>query len=1822
MEEVSKKRAKRLEKKRERSEKKAQSVADGTWTNPRKRRNQRDFHCETRDSVDDMANETTSETKPDGFRYVAPYKHKFQVHVKARWFGKTLLQMFVEEFGGYSSEYYAAAIQHGFITINHLPTTASTLVKHGDLLQHVVVVNKPSTIPVHPCGAYRHNSLVFILANDLHLHPVFPVHRLDRLTSGLLVLAKSADKAAELSAQLVERSVQKFYFAKVLGRFPSVAHVPPAIAAAAEVDAAVPSPAASPSSTSLSSFPFHDLPRVFPTHNDHDEEKYHFFAKRRATYVAALPRGLGPMPSNWQRQYALFPDTPRLFDRLSPLLLQPPPSSSSVATKKKKPATDNSFLDYLVRQVRRFDPHTAHVWMTELARGDVSIPALVQSFSGIPFEQWRASPESKCPLVDLVATYNVGLVEASWFIRINVIYQELNEMRRDRDRRVGDWFYHPKRFQRRSMEWTEQLIWSLHTTARQCFTHRLTGQMNKNKKTSSHKTHAPRPTTTSGTTSGPSESNKPQQLVPPTISPDDRFRYVLQLAEYHFHLRLVDSSRFFNGLLSLYQKSLLLNSKHDNLGDECWPVLPMPVNHLFLVLGVIIKLLPAMLQDASATKLLVKITLAHFQVLLVVESRSRHHERLIKEAPHDKTCEARLRNQVDMIQVLDDFHSGNSTVEVADVYKLVKIVVLPRYLSTTTSSQQQHQATLQDTLVWFLKSYEPQHAVELTAVLELFSLLIRRRLFVLESFIESVANGLSVPPSSTSTSNSSSSPSAVLCQPKFQFEFGPTKGGFNVDRLRELTLPDRLRLYLWQLPRGDTPLSTHVPMELTVDNDEYMVATWMELVHVTRNELKRSRALERVMILTHQVFQPSSTSPSSCSTTSGAAMADTTTDPGDNNVELDQMAKIFELYSLLKKLSGHDKGRYAAWLLRQVYDQTTQLSDVPPFFILNDLNTVEHVLRLTWLLLELTDVLSLLQLLIHCLRHAPVYVIKSVVLPILDRHHATFYACHDILSLIQAFEYRCMAFRAAGLDPDDSYQTIALFICRIYQRHSKALDKALQSLQLHSPPEVLTKAFFTLLKDDLKASKDTKDGITSLEGVNQKFAFPKDKDTMAPDMQELMARVFAALQRPRDAAATVPFTHVMGTVDKHDVACRDAGVDQAVQAILRHGQLTSQQRIFMFRVLLTDVMDKWMAMLHVATSKAAANGAQNHHQQSIYVQVPQYMHRCVHVLRDVIDGHEEGERKLMRDTLLTWLHKEVITAFNGVEPTPKGQAEKPKPKNVFVKSSAVDATSGKDTFAANLKGHLDKIQYGLKLFLMALVVHGIVDLTQVLRFVLVPGFPKNNALLPRQERGVLASTMLFDCTNDVVVRELIFADKAVKERHVLKENGDVWFMTVIMKLLCRPLHSPPEVSTNRVHLLKADEIFAHMTKWSVHRGGCIYLEVEVKRQHLKVSKRIKPVAPIVLQQLSSAPNMRNHSATAAAVSNGLGSMLIDGDMQDENAGNSSIYSNSYYYQTRLDTIVATPTSYTFDKDDKSSAADKIGTLVVHRLFGRCVRPQFLAPPALDSAIESKLAAREAADVGTANLYASILCSIYTSSQTSTASYAVATSLITAAVSRALEVLEADAKTTSDDQYQDTFNGSVVAVFLRRVLSSQGASNNLFVRYMRSMKVQLAWLLQTCQADNHNKSAAFLAALRRKVGLRLQLVSITASVSTSPCPHRNGIVKLLFSLLGTSIVSQGGSGGGGGTLFEWIIDLIPVIPSTVFADHHYKLQLPPSLARRVYAVFPKSNYGAVPLQYSHGGAKVDPWGLLEGVPDLPSRSVTSTAGDLIPPIAKRMKTTPV
>lgn len=55
----------------------------------------------------------------------------------------------------------------------------------------IVVVDKPASVAVHPGGRYRRNTLVCILAKEQQLYDVSPVHRLDRLTSGVMILAKS-----------------------------------------------------------------------------------------------------------------------------------------------------------------------------------------------------------------------------------------------------------------------------------------------------------------------------------------------------------------------------------------------------------------------------------------------------------------------------------------------------------------------------------------------------------------------------------------------------------------------------------------------------------------------------------------------------------------------------------------------------------------------------------------------------------------------------------------------------------------------------------------------------------------------------------------------------------------------------------------------------------------------------------------------------------------------------------------------------------------------------------------------------------------------------------------------------------------------------------------------------------------------------------------------------------------------------------------------------------------------------------------------------------------------------------------------------------------------------------------------------------------------------------------------------------------------------------------------------------------------------------------------------------------------------------------------
>jgi RluA family pseudouridine synthase len=190
---------------------------------------------------DEMMNETTAYIK-DGLRHVRPYYFTFVTHAKGRWVGRTIYDVLHKEFKSEEPSYYERSIAAGKVTVDGKVATMETVVKDNQVISHRVhrheppvtaqplkiihqdkdflVINKPSSIPVHPCGKYRHNTVMFMLAETHGIKNIHILYRLDRLTSGLLIFGKTLSKVQEIEEQIRNREVTKEYLALVKGNFP------------------------------------------------------------------------------------------------------------------------------------------------------------------------------------------------------------------------------------------------------------------------------------------------------------------------------------------------------------------------------------------------------------------------------------------------------------------------------------------------------------------------------------------------------------------------------------------------------------------------------------------------------------------------------------------------------------------------------------------------------------------------------------------------------------------------------------------------------------------------------------------------------------------------------------------------------------------------------------------------------------------------------------------------------------------------------------------------------------------------------------------------------------------------------------------------------------------------------------------------------------------------------------------------------------------------------------------------------------------------------------------------------------------------------------------------------------------------------------------------------------------------------------------------------------------------------------------------------------------------------------------------------------------
>lgn len=174
---------------------------------------------------------------------------RFELTVDAEHAGQRLDHFLVAHVGGQSRSQIQRLIRDGQVSVGGAASRPNYAVRVGDVVSvaipdpapatpqaedlpldvlfedhALIVVNKPAGMVVHPAPGHAEGTLVNALlhhVDDLsgvggELRPGI-VHRLDRGTSGVMVVAKSDDAHRELSRQFHDREVEKEYAAMVWG---------------------------------------------------------------------------------------------------------------------------------------------------------------------------------------------------------------------------------------------------------------------------------------------------------------------------------------------------------------------------------------------------------------------------------------------------------------------------------------------------------------------------------------------------------------------------------------------------------------------------------------------------------------------------------------------------------------------------------------------------------------------------------------------------------------------------------------------------------------------------------------------------------------------------------------------------------------------------------------------------------------------------------------------------------------------------------------------------------------------------------------------------------------------------------------------------------------------------------------------------------------------------------------------------------------------------------------------------------------------------------------------------------------------------------------------------------------------------------------------------------------------------------------------------------------------------------------------------------------------------------------------------------------------
>ncbi|MEN0005098.1 MAG: pseudouridine synthase [Bacteroidota bacterium] len=83
--------------------------------------------------------------------------------------------------------------------------------------EHYIAINKPNALLVHRTNISEDTVFALQLLRKQVGYRIYPVHRLDRATSGVLIFGKTSEAAGQLSEQMRQQAIQKYYVAIIRG---------------------------------------------------------------------------------------------------------------------------------------------------------------------------------------------------------------------------------------------------------------------------------------------------------------------------------------------------------------------------------------------------------------------------------------------------------------------------------------------------------------------------------------------------------------------------------------------------------------------------------------------------------------------------------------------------------------------------------------------------------------------------------------------------------------------------------------------------------------------------------------------------------------------------------------------------------------------------------------------------------------------------------------------------------------------------------------------------------------------------------------------------------------------------------------------------------------------------------------------------------------------------------------------------------------------------------------------------------------------------------------------------------------------------------------------------------------------------------------------------------------------------------------------------------------------------------------------------------------------------------------------------------------------